>query len=289
MDYKGRRQSGNVLDKRGGAGRTVGGVGLIVALIYAFVFGDMSMLFNVGLDMALNKNVDGQFVETEAEAEMAEYVSVVLADTEDVWHTIFKEHNLVYQEPKMILFKNRINSGCGAATSQTGPFYCPADQSIYIDLSFHQDLKRQFKATGDFAMAYVVAHEVGHHVQTLLGVSQEVNNYRNKLSEKDYNQLLKRLELQADYYAGVWAHHQSERNLLSINDIDEAVEAAAAIGDDKIQQMSQGYVVPDKFTHGTSNQRVKWLKRGFEYGTLTDGNTFELSESELFYYNYLLQ
>lgn len=288
MEYKGRRQSGNVLDKRGGAAAGVGGFTLIIALIYAFVFGDMSMLFNVGLDMALSKNVNNQFVESAAEKEMAEFVSVVLADTEDVWHTIFKENNMTYKEPKMILFKNRVNSGCGIASSDTGPFYCPADMSIYIDLSFHQQLKTQFKATGDFAMAYVVAHEVGHHVQTLLGTSQKVNSYYGKVSEKDYNQLLKRLELQADYYAGVWIHHQKNKNLLGINDIEEALVAASAIGDDKIQEMSQGYVVPDKFTHGTSKQRVKWLKLGYQYGTLADGNTFALSEEELFRLNYYM-
>ena len=164
---------------------------------------------------------------------------------------------------------------------QTGPFYCPADYTVYIDLSFHKDLKRDFGATGDFAMAYVVAHEVGHHVQTLMGITKEVNAYRSKLSEKEFNKILKRQELHADYLAGVWAHHQDKRNLLDVKDIDEAMEAAAAVGDDRIQDRVLGEVNPDKFTHGTSKQRMKWFNEGFKYGDLEHGDTYNTSENDL--------
>lgn len=282
MDYKGRRQSSNVQDRRAGGGAaSIGGVGLVIILIYSLLTNDLSLLFNVGLNQLATKNVNTEFVETEHEKEMAEYVSVVLADTEDVWHEIFEKHNMRYEEPTMILFKGQVQSACGNATSAVGPFYCPADQSIYIDLDFHYDLKSTFGTTGDFAMAYVIAHEVGHHIQTLLGVSEEVNQYRRKLPTKEFNQILKRQELQADYYAGVWAHHMKKSDLLDINDIDEALDAASAIGDDKIQEMSQGEVTPDNFTHGTSKQRVRWLKNGYQYGDFKHGNTFDLNENEL--------
>lgn len=283
MKYKGRRQSSNIDDRRSQAkgGMALGGFGLIIALIYGLISNDFSLLFNVGLNQLTNQNVNTQYVESAQEKEMAEYVSVVLADTEDVWHAIFKQNNWTYQEPQMVLFKHQVRSQCGTATSSSGPFYCPADQTVYIDLAFHQELKTRFGATGDFAMAYVIAHEVGHHVQTLLGVTDEVNQYRTKYSTTEFNKLLKRQELQADYLAGVWVHHIKKANLLDINDIDEAMQAASAVGDDRIQEMTQGYVVPDNFTHGTSKQRVYWFKRGYQYGDLNHGNTFELDENEL--------
>lgn len=283
MKYKGRRQSSNVNDRRSLAtgGTALGGVGLIIALVYAFLSNDLSLLFNLGITQLGSQNTNVTFEETQEEKELAEFVSVVLADTEDAWHQIFEKHNFVYEEPEMVLFKGNVQSGCGMASSNTGPFYCPADQKVYLDLSFHQDLKHQFGATGDFAMAYVVAHEVGHHVQTLLGITEDVNQYRNKLSEKEFNKILKRQELQADYLAGVWAYYLESENLLDVNDINEAIEAASAVGDDRIQEMSMGYVVPDKFTHGTSAQRVRWFKEGYRYGDLEHGDTFSVSENDL--------
>ncbi len=282
MKTQGRRQSSNVQDRRSGGGaKSIGGVGIILVLAYTLLTNDMSLLFNVGLNQLTSRNVNTEFVETKQEAAMAEYVSVVLADTEDVWHELFEKQNLTYKEPTMILFKHHVQSACGSATSATGPFYCPADQSIYIDLDFHNDLKSTFGAKGDFAMAYVIAHEVRHHVQTLIGISDEVNTLRKKLPKKEFNQVLKRQELQADYFAGVWAHHMRKSNLLDIHDIDEALEAASAIGDDRIQEMSRGEVNPDTFTHGTSKQRVKWFKEGVKYGDFKHGNTFEYSEKDL--------
>ena len=279
MKVEGRRQSKNIQDRRAGGGMMLGGAGIIVAIIFTLITGNPMHLFNAALQNV--GNVNQEFVETPQEKQLAEYVGVVLADTEDVWHAIFKSHNSKYQEPQLILFKNQVDSKCGRATSATGPFYCPADFSVYIDLAFHQELRDRFKAKGDFAMAYVIAHEVGHHVQNLLGISSEVQSMRSKLSEKEYNQLLKRLELQADYLAGVWTHHQEVRNLLDINDVKEAMEAAAAVGDDRIQESTMGYVVPDKFTHGTSEQRMRWFYKGYQLGTLDGGNTFEVNEDDL--------
>ncbi len=283
MKYKGRRQSSNIDDRRSrnAAPTALGGVGLIVALVFAILNKDLGLLLNLGMNQLGSKNTNIAFEETAEEKELAEFVSVVLADTEDAWHQIFEKYNLTYKEPEMVLFKNQVQSACGVASSNTGPFYCPADQKIYIDLAFHQDLKHKFKATGDFAMAYVVAHEVGHHVQTLIGITDDVNKYRNKLSEKEFNKILKRQELQADYLAGVWAYYLKQENLLDVNDINEAIEAAASVGDDRIQEMSMGYVVPDNFTHGTSKQRVRWFKEGFKYGDLEHGDTFSLDENEL--------
>lgn len=280
MKWEGRRQSGNVQDRRSkSGGMAMGGVGLIAVLIFTLLTGDPRALLNLGLSTTTNLNT--QYVETDKEKELAEFVSVVLADTEDVWHDLFEEINLTYDEPSLILFKNNVQSKCGNATSTVGPFYCPADESIYIDLSFHQELQNTFEVTGDFAMAYVVAHEVGHHVQNLLGISDQVHKLRNQLSEKEYNRVLKRLELQADYFAGVWAHHQENNQLLDPQDIPEALQAASAIGDDKIQEKTLGYVVPDKFTHGTAKQRSKWFYKGYENGNLQGGNTFEVSNDKL--------
>ncbi|HEY4537910.1 MAG TPA: neutral zinc metallopeptidase, partial [Erysipelothrix sp.] len=235
MKWEGRRQSGNVQDRRGkGGGAAVGGLGLVAVLIFTLLTGDPRALINLGLNASANINTE--YVETPKEKELAEFVSVVLADTEDVWHAVFEKNQMNYQEPELILFKQSVRSGCGVASSDVGPFYCPADQSIYIDLGFHQELKNQFEVEGDFAMAYVVAHEVGHHVQNLLGISDQVHKLRGELSEKEYNRILKRLELQADYLAGVWAHYQENNNLLEVEDIPTAMQAASAIGDDRIQE-----------------------------------------------------
>jgi len=207
--------------------------------------------------------------------ELSKFVSVVLADTEDVWNDLFQRIGKDYREPKLVLFSSRVQSACGIAGAASGPFYCPGDDQLYIDLSFYQTLRDRIGAPGDFAQAYVIAHEVGHHVQNLLGITQKLDRMRGRVSEEDYNHLSVRLELQADFFAGVWAHHaQRMKNILEPGDIEEALGAASAIGDDTLQRRSQGYVVPDSFTHGTSAQRVKWFRKGFETGDLAQGDTF---------------
>lgn len=209
--------------------------------------------------------------------EASQFVSVVLKETEDVWSKVFQEQlGENYQQPKLVLFTGQVESACGYASSASGPFYCPADHKAYIDLSFYDELKNRFNAPGDFAMAYVVAHEIGHHVQNLLGISDQVHNLRGKFSEEEFNQASVKLELQADFFAGLWAHHaQSTNNILEAGDIEEALNAANAIGDDRLQMEAQGYVVPESFSHGTSEQRMYWFKRGFESGKISDGNTFK--------------
>ncbi len=212
---------------------------------------------------------------SEEENQKAEFVKVVLKDTEDVWNKLFQERGETYQEPILVLFTGVDQSGCGTASAAMGPFYCPEDSKVYIDLSFYDDLQSRFGAPGDFAMAYVVAHEVGHHVQDLWGISDKVHAARQRLSEEEYNKLSVKLELQADFLAGVWAHHDQElNNILEPGDIEEALTAANAIGDDRLQKQSQGYVVPDAFTHGTSEQRMYWFKKGFETGDIEQGDTF---------------
>lgn len=219
-----------------------------------------------------------QFTEEQraAEEESQQFVSVVLAETEDVWNKLFTEAGSTYREPTLALFHSATDAeGCGFASAAAGPFYCPADQKVYIDLSFYDELKNRFNAPGDFAMAYVIAHEVGHHVQNLLGISDKLQSARGRVSEKEYNKLSVKLELQADFFAGVWAHHtQKMKNILDPGDIEEALNAANAIGDDKLQQESQGRVVPDAFTHGTSEQRMYWFKKGYETGDIEQGDTF---------------
>lgn len=271
MKWRGRRGSSNIEDRRGNTGKKVavgGGIGgVIILVLYLVMGGDPSAL--------MEQNTTGDYEPTAEEEELAQMVSVVLADTEHVWNEIFAQRGDDYREPTLVYFSGTVQSACGGASAATGPFYCPADMNIYIDLSFYEQLKNQLNAPGDFAMAYVVAHEVGHHVQNLLGISDQVQNMRQKLSESEYNKLSVRLELQADYLAGMWAHHaQDEFQLLEEGDIEEALNAASAIGDDRLQKQSQGYVVPDAFTHGTSAQRVRWFKKGFNSGTLEGGDTF---------------
>jgi len=212
-----------------------------------------------------------------ADDEMASFIKVALADNEDIWKKIFQENGIEYREPKLVLFRDATQSGCGNASSAVGPFYCPADEKVYIDLSFFDELKSRFGAQGgDFAIAYVLAHEVGHHVQHLLGTSDKVHEMQNQLSETEANKLSVALELQADFYAGVWANqNQKLNNVLEDGDIEEALSAASAVGDDKIQKKAQGYVVPDAFTHGTSEQRMFWFKKGYQTGRLQEGNTFK--------------
>lgn len=280
MKWKGRRGSSNVQDRRGtrsSRGIVGGGVGTIVlALIIFFLGGDPTALINSS--SFIDSGAPSQYVETKEESELAQFASVVLAETETVWSDLFEEEGLEYEYPTLVLYTDSVNSACGYATSSVGPFYCPGDNSVYIDLSFYDELKRQYKAPGDFAFAYVIAHEVGHHVQNQLGISEQVMALRNKLSEAEFNKYIVRLELQADYFAGVWAHYVERANLLEKGDFQEALNAASAVGDDRIQSEAWGYVVPDKFTHGTSEQRMRWFNKGFESGTIQGGDTFNTSD-----------
>jgi uncharacterized protein len=268
MKWKGRRQSANVEDQRGMGmgGKTMigGGLGsIIVILLFTLLGGNPGDLNNPPPPNSGYTNVNQQ------EEELADFVSVVLADTEDVWSIEFTKRGLNYEEPKLVLFSGSVQSACGITSSTVGPFYCPGDHKLYIDLSFYEDLKQRFQAPGDFAMAYVIAHEVGHHVQTLLQIRDQVpENQRNR------NDFSVRFELQADYLAGVWAKHAQGKGYLEKGDLEEAMNAAEAIGDDNIQKKTQGYVTPDSFTHGTSEQREKWFLKGYENGTIEGGDTF---------------
>ncbi|KGR75558.1 KPN_02809 family neutral zinc metallopeptidase [Ureibacillus sinduriensis] len=279
METKGRRKSSNVEDRRGMSkgviGGGIGGIGIIIAIIFTLLNGgDPSDILSQVNQGQIQNGGTAEYTPSAEEEELAEFVSVVLADTEDVWQQLFKEQGLTYQNPTLVLFTDSVQSGCGVAGDAVGPFYCPADHKLYIDLSFYQELKNKFGAPGDFAMAYVVAHEVGHHVQTLLGTSQKVHALNGKVSQAEYNSQTVKLELQADYYAGVWASHVQDLGYLEAGDIDEALTAANAIGDDTLQLEAQGYIVPESFTHGTSEQRVRWFKKGFESGSIEGGDTF---------------
>ncbi|MES2880880.1 MAG: neutral zinc metallopeptidase [Bacteroidota bacterium] len=274
MQWRGRRESSNVDDRRGisGGGIAAGGgiIGVIVLVLNLLLGGD-------GGDVQLplpNQSTPMSTEQKAAQDEQASFVKVVLADTEDVWGQLFSKSGTQYQKPTLVLFSGGVQSGCGNASAASGPFYCPADYKLYIDLSFYNDLKERFGAPGDFAMAYVVAHEVGHHIQNLLGKSAEVQQMRGRVSEEEYNQYSVRLELQADFYAGVWAHYVKGKGYLEEGDVEEAMNAANAIGDDRLQKEAQGYAVPESFTHGTSAQRMYWFKKGFETGDLRQGDTF---------------
>jgi predicted metalloprotease len=280
MKWQGRRTSTNIEDRRGRVvkGAVGGGVGggiliLVIMLVLNFCGGgDLSQIPN---DTQLTSSaVTTIYQETQQEKELAQFVSVVLAETEDVWTELFSANNQTYSYPKLVLYTDLVESACGMAGSATGPFYCPGDQKVYIDLSFYKELQERFQAPGDFAMAYVIAHEVGHHVQNLLGIMDEVTSITQNLSEAESNEYSVRLELQADYLAGVWAHYVNRMNLLEEGDLNEALNAASAVGDDRIQKQSQGYTVPDSFTHGTSEQRQRWFYKGFTSGTLDGGDTF---------------
>lgn len=280
VDVKGRRKSSNVDDRRGMStgkiGGGLGGIGIIVAIIFTLISGGDAgdVLNTVTTQITQNGSTSENYEPTAEEEQLAEFVSVVLADTEDVWQKLFAEQGMVYKNPTLVLFTNSVSSACGNATAAIGPFYCPGDYTLYIDLSFYKELKNQFNAPGDFAMAYVVAHEVGHHVQTLLGNSQQVHALNGKVSQAEYNAAVVKLELQADYLAGVWANHIQNKGYLEKGDFEEALTAANAIGDDTLQMEGQGYVVPESFTHGTSEQRMRWFTKGFEQGTLEGGDTF---------------
>ncbi|MEM7161822.1 MAG: neutral zinc metallopeptidase [Bacteroidota bacterium] len=313
MKWKGRRSSSNVEDRRGQSSGSYGGRGMripnlgrgggrkggmgcgtliLVAIFFLFIAPKLG-LFDQGYQLPpspgeYNTNYyDGESSHphgttyTQADGtEMDDFLGVVLADTEDVWKYIFeKQLGRRYQEPAMVLYSGSTSSACGHASSATGPFYCPGDYKLYIDLSFYDDLRKKFKAPGDFAMAYVVAHEVAHHVQKQLGATEYVNQFRG--SDRQ-NEMSVRLELQADFYAGVWAHYMAlQGEIIEDGDIREALTAASAIGDDRLQKQSRGYVIPDSFTHGTSAQRMRWFKKGFESGDIRQGNTFELDYNQL--------
>ena len=292
MRWREGRRSQNVEDRRGqrmpggGGGLRIGGGGLLLMLLVMWLLGAdpmtlLSMLAGGGGGSVTQ--VDPRGYETGAPApqtggpqdEQAEFVSVVLADTEDTWEEIFAASGQRYQPPRLVLFTDVVRSACGMAQAAMGPFYCPADQKVYIDLGFYRDLQERFRAPGDFAQAYVIAHEVGHHIQTLLGISQQVSERRQRLSQAQGNQLSVRLELQADCLAGVWAHHADRsRQLLEEGDVEEGLNAAAAIGDDRIQRQTQGTIVPESFTHGSSEQRVTWFRRGLESGRMDACDTF---------------
>ncbi|MDI9430263.1 MAG: neutral zinc metallopeptidase [Sedimentisphaerales bacterium] len=276
MRWKDRRASSNVEDRRGLSvkqGMVGGGLGtLILVLAIYFLGGNPSQLLN-SLQMQASTD-SSSYVPTAEENELAQFVSVVLAETENVWTELFRQQGRTYEYPKLVLYTGTVQTGSGYASSATGPFYAPGDRKVYIDLSFYQELQQQFHAPGDFAMAYVIAHEVGHHVQTLLGITEKVMSLRSRLSETQFNKYMVCFELQADYLAGVWAHHADRVNLLEAGDLDEALNAASAVGDDRIQKAARGYVVPDSFTHGTSEQRRRWFHKGFTAGTLRDADTF---------------
>ncbi len=280
MKWLGRRQSDNVEDRRGMSGGKIaaggGIIGVIILLISMFTGTDTSILNDIQNQVQQGNPTEIRELTTQ-EKEMGDFVRTVLADTEDVWAKIFREQGLTYQNPKLVLFTDGVQTACGGASSASGPFYCPLDKKVYMDLAFFDELKSRFGAKGgDFAIAYVIAHEVGHHVQTLLGTSDKVRQMQQQTNERGANRLSVAQELQADFYAGLWAHYNEEmNNVLEEGDIEEALSAANAVGDDAIQKKAQGHVVPDSFTHGTSEQRMYWFKKGFTSGDINQGNTFD--------------
>ena len=304
MKWRGREQSRNIEDVRGqrtsrssgspmgipigrsgtGGIQLGGGIGIIL-LIVMFLFGgglgsigDMlggGPTVNPNDAIVTNPNTSQNTSETELEADLRELVGVVLKDTEDIWTKIFKDYGMQYKIPKLVIYKEGITSGCGYSSSAVGPYYCPADSKVYIDLSFYQELATKFGAKGDFAMAYVVAHEIGHHIQNQLGIMNQMNAIRAQVNQATYNRYSVALELQADYLAGVWARHLHDQDLIDEADLDEAIAAARAVGDDTIQKRTQGRVVPENFTHGTAEQRAEWFARGFKYADLEHSDTFK--------------
>lgn len=280
MRWKDGRQSTNVEDRRGRRlpGKMKGGgIGILLLALVAMYFGiDPALVLNMGEGLQSTPPEQSVAVQQTAEQqELVAFVSVVLADTEDTWNQIFTASGNKYSEPTLVLFSGAVQSACGYAQAAMGPFYCPADKKVYIDLSFYQDLKKQLNSPGDFAQAYVIAHEIGHHVQNLIGITNKVHQQRNHVSQTAYNKLSVKLELQADCMAGIWANRANRvRQIIEPGDIDEALNAASNIGDDRLQQQSRGYVTPDSFTHGSSAQRVRWFKRGYETGDLSRCDTF---------------
>jgi predicted metalloprotease len=277
MRLDSERESSNVDDRRGlsrGGGIAIGGglIGVVFLVIKLLTGGDVSGDIQQQIQNPQQQMTPEQQA---ADDERAKFVKKVLALTEDVWDSMFAASGKQYVKPRLVLFRDRVESACGVAGASSGPFYCPGDQEVYIDLSFYEELENRFQAPGDFAEAYVIAHEIGHHVQKLLGISDKMDRLRQQLSEGEYNKYSVMLELQADFFAGVWAHHaQQMKNILDRGDIDEALNAANAIGDDRLQKETQGYVVPESFTHGTSQQRMYWFKKGFDTGDMNQGDTF---------------
>jgi predicted metalloprotease len=251
-----------------------GGLGGIVILVIALLLGADPRQLLEQLPSDTQAPASQSRPTNPEEEELRGLVGAVLADTEDVWNEIFRQMGRQYREPTLVVFTDQVQSACGVAGAAVGPFYCPGDQKLYIDLSFYRELKTRFQAPGDFAQAYVIAHEVGHHIQNLLGTMDQVNSARQRMSEAEANQLSVRLELQADFLAGVWAHHAQKRGVLEQGDVEEALGAASAIGDDRLQRETQGYVVPDSFTHGSSEQRIRWFRKGLETGDIRQGDTF---------------
>jgi predicted metalloprotease len=282
MRWLGERQSDNVEDRRGLSGGKMavgGGLGTLVIIVIALLLGaDPQRLFEQLPNGASPPGVQSSRPASANEEELKQFVSVVLAKTEDVWQEVFQKNGRQYRNPKLVLFRDQVRSACGTSDSAVGPFYCPADEKVYIDLSFYEELRRRFEAPGDFAQAYVIAHEVGHHVQKLLGISEKVNAMQRRMSETDANRLSVKLELQADFFAGVFARYAKEKGLLDPGDIEEALTAASAIGDDQIQRRTSGSVVPDSFTHGTSEQRLRWFRKGYETGDMQQGDTFNAQD-----------
>ena len=281
MRWKSGRRSSNIEDRRGrriGRKTAGGGIGVIVIALIAMYFGvDPSVFLNQqGPPSVGTSSYSASTSNTPEDRQLAEFVSVVLADTEDTWNALFQRWDRTYTEPTLVLFSGAVESACGYAQAAVGPFYCPRDQKVYIDLSFYNDLKNRFRAPGDFAQAYVVAHEIGHHVQTLLGISEKVHKLRSRVSKVEANRLSVMQELQADCFAGIWAHYADKaRQILEEGDIEEALNAASSIGDDRLQKQSRGYVTPDSFTHGSSDQRVRWFRQGLETGNVSQCNTFK--------------
>ena len=278
MRVEGRRTSNNIEDRRGMSSRGKmaigGGLGtVVIALIVLLLGGDPTSVIDSSMESPAPES--GAITTTPEEDAMARYVSVVLAGTEDVWTRIFRESNMSYRQPTLVLFRDQVQSACGYASAASGPFYCPGDEKVYIDLAFFDELKSRFGAYGDFAVAYVLAHEIGHHVQNQLGILNDVNSQRSRMSETSANRLLVRLELQADFLAGMWAHYDEQMfNSLESGDIEEAMNAAASVGDDVLQKRYQGRVIPDAFTHGTAAQRKEWFRQGYTTGDFDQGDTF---------------
>ena len=281
MRIEGRRSSGNVEDRRGmssgGKMAIGGGFGtIVIALVVLLLGGDPTEVLNSSQEAPATES--GPVNASPEEEAMANFVKIVLAGTEDVWTKIFQESNMTYKQPTLVLFRDQVQSACGYASGASGPFYCPGDQKVYIDLAFFDELKTRFGANGDFAIAYVVAHEIGHHVQNQLGILSDVNNQRERMSEVNANKILVRLELQADFLAGMWAHYDQQMfNSLETGDIEEAMNAAASVGDDVLQKRYQGRIVPDAFTHGTAAQRKEWFRKGYTSGDFDQGDTFNAS------------
>ena len=287
MRLDGRRESSNVDDRRRSGGGKKAGIGiggLVIAALITWMMGGnpLSVLTQADLGSMLTEQSGGSYEPTAEEEALAKFSKQILAGTEDVWTQEFKKMGRTYRAPRLVLFHGSVQSGCGGASSQMGPFYCSADESVYIDLSFFSEMKQQLGADGDFAYAYVIAHEVGHHVQHLLGILDSAHQQMSRMSEKESNRMIVRLELQADFLAGIWAYHDNQMfNSLENGDIEEGLNVASKIGDDYLQKQAQGYTVPDAFNHGTSAQRVRWLKKGIKSGNVNDGDTFSQSYNEL--------